>query len=61
MVFRDLINNHLYITTDAGDTFLHSSQLPFTADLIQFSDNYEDYLFIIDDATHSVRLLELCR
>ena len=54
MIFRDLINDHLYITTDAGNSFNYRDQLQFTPDVIQFSDTHEDYLFAIDNATNSV-------
>ena len=54
MIFRDLINDRLYVTTDAGNNFDYSDQLRFTPDVIQFSDSHEDYLFAIDYSTNSV-------
>ena len=58
IIFRDLANHCLYVTKDAGETYNNKScQLEFSADVIQFSHNEEDYLFAIDNTNSSVSFL----
>jgi len=60
LIFRDLSHNHIYITTDAGQSYVQRP-INFRPNVVQFSYHEEDRLFVIDSSNNTVGHTSCCR
>ena len=54
LIFNDVVNNRIYITIDAGESY-RTHQLGFQPNALQFSYQNSNHMFIMDNLNNTVR------